>query len=136
MAKKADASHTHGLNDVSGLQDALDGKAESDHTHSGYAPTNHTHDISDVSDLQTALDGKASASHNHDGVYQPAGNYANESHTHPISEITNLQTQLNSKLTATQAGAQADSTATEIGGLVDDFNALLTKLRAAGIIAE
>ncbi|WEX10294.1 head fiber protein [Chelativorans sp. AA-79] len=34
-----------------------------------------------------------------------------------------------------QAAAQADSTATDIAGLVADFNALLAKLRAAGLIA-
>jgi len=39
------------------------------------------------------------------------------------------------KLTATQAAAQADSTATDVAGIVADHNALLAKLRAAGIIA-
>lgn len=33
------------------------------------------------------------------------------------------------------AAAQADSTATTIAGLVTDFNALLAKLRAAGVLA-
>lgn len=42
--------------------------------------------------------------------------------------------------TSTQRGgvlkqsAQADSTATDVAGLLDDFNALLAKLRSAGII--
>ena len=42
--------------------------------------------------------------------------------------------------TATQRGgvlkqsAQADSTATDVAGLLADFNALLAKLRSAGII--
>ena len=35
----------------------------------------------------------------------------------------------------TQAAAQADSVATDVAGLVTDFNALLAKLRAAGIMA-
>lgn len=35
----------------------------------------------------------------------------------------------------TQAAGQADSTATDAAGLVTDFNALLAKLRAAGLIA-
>ena len=35
---------------------------------------------------------------------------------------------------APQAAAQADSTATDVAGLVTDFNSLLAKLRAAGII--
>ncbi|BBN99163.1 head fiber protein [Sporolactobacillus terrae] len=34
-----------------------------------------------------------------------------------------------------QAAIQADSTATDVAGLVTDFNTLLAKLRAAGIIA-
>lgn len=34
-----------------------------------------------------------------------------------------------------QAEAQADSTATDAAGLVVDFNALLAKLRAAGVLA-
>jgi hypothetical protein len=34
-----------------------------------------------------------------------------------------------------QAPAQADSVATTIAGLVTDFNALLAKLRTAGILA-
>ncbi|WP_260506942.1 head fiber protein [Brevibacillus brevis] len=41
---------------------------------------------------------------------------------------------LNKKLTATKAAAQADSIATDVAGLVADFNALLAKLRAAGIM--
>lgn len=35
-----------------------------------------------------------------------------------------------------QGAAQADSTASTIAGLVSDFNALLAKLRTAGIIAN
>lgn len=34
-----------------------------------------------------------------------------------------------------QAGAQADSTATDVAGIVADYNALLAKLRTAGILA-
>ena len=36
---------------------------------------------------------------------------------------------------AAPAAYQADSTATTVAGLKDDFNALLAKLRAAGILA-
>ncbi|MER1249759.1 hypothetical protein NQS42_18215 [Bacillus sp. C10(2022)] len=42
---------------------------------------------------------------------------------------------LNGKLTASQAAAQADSTATDVEGLRDDVNAILAKLRAADIMA-
>lgn len=51
------------------------------------------------------------------------------------SKITNLTTDLAAKLTASKAAAQADSTATDVAGLVADFNALLAKLRTAGIIS-
>lgn len=53
----------------------------------------------------------------------------------PQSQITNLTTDLAAKLSATKAAVQADSTATDVAGLVADFNALLAKLRTAGIIA-
>ncbi|SFE43690.1 Head fiber protein [Paenibacillus algorifonticola] len=48
---------------------------------------------------------------------------------------TYVDAQVAPKLTATQGAAQADSTATDVAGLVADFNALLAKLRTAGIIA-
>lgn len=34
-----------------------------------------------------------------------------------------------------QAATQADSTATDVAGLVTDFNALLSKLKAVGLMA-
>ncbi len=57
-------------------------------------------------------------------------------HNHEIGDITNLANTLSQKLTANQAMAQADSVASDITGLVTDFNALLSKLRAAGILSE
>ncbi|ALC80443.1 head fiber protein [Bacillus gobiensis] len=56
------------------------------------------------------------------------------SHTHNISDITSLQTTLNGKLSASKAATQADSTATDAAGLKNDFNNLLAKLKAAGIM--
>lgn len=64
------SAHTHVINDVTGLQTALDGKAA----------TSHTHSIANVTGLQTALDGKA-----------------NTSHTHVIADVTGLQTALDGK---------------------------------------
>lgn len=54
--------------------------------------------------------------------------------TLPQSKVTNLTSDLNGKLTASPAAAQADSEATDVETLVTDFNALLAKLRAAGIM--
>lgn len=47
-----------------------------------------------------------------------------------------LATTVNGKLTATIAAVQADSVATSIEGLVADFNALLAKLKTAGLMAN
>ncbi|WP_423373199.1 tail fiber domain-containing protein [Stenotrophomonas maltophilia] len=67
---KANTSHTHAVSDVTGLQSALDGKAAASHTHT----------ITNVTGLQAALDGKAAASH-----------------THAIADVTGLQTALDAK---------------------------------------
>ena len=67
---KANTSHTHVVGDVTGLTTALNGKANLTHTHS----------ISDTTGLQTALDGKAASTHNH-----------------AIADVTNLQSSLNAK---------------------------------------
>jgi hypothetical protein len=67
----AAATHTHEMDSVNGLSDALSGKAS----------TIHSHAISDVTDLQTTLDGKAASEH-----------------THEIADVTGLQDALDIKL--------------------------------------
>ena len=66
---KADASHAHAIAGITGLQAALDGKSATSHTHTpgslGAAPATHTHSISQISDLQASLNGKAPAVHGH-----------------------------------------------------------------------
>ncbi|WNZ28175.1 hypothetical protein HJG54_35265 (plasmid) [Leptolyngbya sp. NK1-12] len=55
------AGHTHPMNEVVGLQDALDSKA----------PVVHTHSTNQIDGLQAALDGKAPSSHTHSfGQYE------------------------------------------------------------------
>lgn len=44
-----------------------------------------------------------------------------------------LYDQVKGKLTATQAAAMPNSTATDVAGVVADLNTLLANLRAAGI---
>lgn len=67
-------SHTHSIQDVTGLQAALDAKqASGDYATTqaltdglaGKANTSHTHTIANVTNLQTTLNGKASTSHTH-----------------------------------------------------------------------
>ena len=82
---KANSVHTHAISQVTGLQTALDGKA----------PTVHTHAIGDVTGLQTALNNKAPLNH-----------------THVIADTTGLQAALDSKTTATQK--VADDLANEV----------------------
>lgn len=111
---KAPLVHTHAQSDVTGLQTALDGKANSSHTHAqadvtglvtalaGKANSSHTHSQDDVTGLQTALDGKANASHTHSqsdvtGLETALDGKANSSHTHEISDVTLLQTTLDGK---------------------------------------
>ena len=59
LDSKAESVHTHEIGDVNGLQNELDSKAESI----------HTHEIGDVNGLQNELDSKAASDHNHDNTY-------------------------------------------------------------------
>ena len=72
-SKYATKSHSHAMSDVTGLQNALNGKAA----------TSHTHGMTDVTGLQDALNGKASSTH-----------------THAMSDVTGLQDALNAKADA------------------------------------
>lgn len=51
-------------------------------------------------------------------------------------KLTATTEAFNAKLTANAAVVQADSTAVDIAGLVSDFNALLAKLKTAGLMAN
>jgi len=69
----------------------LAGKADVNHTHSGYAAANHDHDA-DYAAIDHDHDGDyASIDHNHDGDYAPVGHL----HALDISDITGLQDALN-----------------------------------------
>ena len=56
--------------------------------------------------------------------------------THIVLGAQTLKTILDGKLTAQSAAVQADSTASDVAGLVADFNALLAKLIVAGLMAS
>lgn len=45
----AASSHSHAQSEITGLTDALEGKAESIHTHTEYAVVAHTHDYAESS---------------------------------------------------------------------------------------
>lgn len=56
--------------------------------------------------------------------------------THIVLGAETLKAILDAKLNAQTAAFQADSAAADVAGLVTDFNALLAKLIAAGLMAS
>jgi head fiber protein len=62
----------------------------------------------------------------------PAANQSQNQIATPLALYNPDGTQAN---TIKKQAAQADSTATTVAGLVTDFNALLAKLRLAGVIS-
>lgn len=89
---KANSSHTHIIANVSGLNDALSAKAS----------LLHEHAIEDVSELQVTLDQKASTVHSHtiadvSGLQNALSSKADSTHYHAISDVSGLQAAINSK---------------------------------------
>ena len=79
LAGKADATHTHEISQVTGLQSALDGKSPTTHNHDGvYAAASHTHTTAQVTGLDTALAGKANSSHLHSASQIGAGTFTGD----------------------------------------------------------
>ena len=102
----AQATHSHAITDVNGLQEELNGKGAGDMKKSVYdadgdgvvdnakkldgktlaqfAPAQHSHDMSQVSGLSSALTGKADAAHSHE-----------------IADVNGLQAALDGKINTT-----------------------------------
>lgn len=120
FAGKADKVHTHTIENITGLQDALDGKQAVgdyalksevktvDDKFAGYTTTEalnglldskaavvHTHTVDNVTGLQAALDAKMAASE--------AAKFAQASHVHAIENVTGLQQALNDKIAVADA---------------------------------
>lgn len=99
------------------VNSALNGKANSSHTHS----------ISNITNLQSALDEKAHLVHNHDNLYyteaeidEKLNGKANSSHTHNISDVTGLSTSLDGKMSNDYSVSTIESNffAHKIGNIV------------------
>jgi hypothetical protein len=89
--------HGHAIDEVTGLQTALNGKAAVSHNHNTvYAAINHDH-----SAIYAALGHThgeyALTGHNHNSVYSAIG------HGHAVSDVTGLQTELDGKQTKAAA---------------------------------
>ena len=99
------------------VNNALNGKANSSHTHS----------ISNITNLQSALDEKAHLVHNHDNLYyteaeidEKLNGKADSSHTHNISDVTGLSTSLDGKMSNEYSESTIESNffAHKIGNIV------------------
>ena len=119
---KADTSHTHAISNVTNLQSTLDSKVPTSRTINGKAlSANITLSASDV--------GASASSHNHDGRYYTEteidtklADKANSSHTHSITNITNLQTTLDGKSNT----SHSHSTHTQANMSNTDLNTIKT----------
>lgn len=101
---KAAAAHTHQISAVTGLQDALDMKADAVPTAvslSQKSDIGHGHAISDVSGLQGALDGKSDVGHGHS-----------------IADVSGLQSALDDKADNALIGAADGIAPLDSAGLV------------------
>ena len=107
LSGKADSIHSHAINEVNGLQSALDGKANSSHgTHVAYSTTAPVMDgtasvgtASTVarSDHKHPTDTSRAAQTDLDALEAVVAGKANATHSHAISDVTNLQSTLDSK---------------------------------------
>lgn len=129
---KADEIHEHFVSDVSGLQDALDGKAASSHgTHVTYSTTAPVMDgtasagTSDTvarSDHKHPTDTSRASQADLTALSNTVSGKADKTHSHAISEVTNLQSALDGKQ-ATITGAAttiASSDLTENRALISN----------------
>jgi hypothetical protein len=110
--------HNHAIANVTGLQTALDGKAD-DADLTGKADLVHTHTIANVTGLQGALDGKADDadltgkadlvhSHTFAQITEKPAAYPAEAHNHAILDVTGLQGALDGKADDADLTGKAD----------------------------
>ena len=102
IGKKANTSHTHGISDVSGLQEALNSAGSSVHTHVSTVITDSVYgDVTTSPErlVKTDLNGylrapaaptEAAHAASKGYVDTEVGKKANTSHTHTIAQITDL----------------------------------------------
>lgn len=107
--------HSHQLNEVEGLEEALNTKAA----------VSHTHAISDVEGLQTELGTKAIASEVNASISELQQSLANKSdlqHQHLISDITGLQDRLQSLQDYLDTKAEKDALQSFVTNFEESLN--------------
>lgn len=120
--------HTHTIGNVTGLQDALDGKAASSHTHA----------ISGITGLQDALDAKAPTNHAASGTTYGKGTDDLYGHV-KLSDSTSSSTAASSGGTAaTPAAVKAayDRATTALGTAEDAYEGLDDKANKSEAIKD
>lgn len=120
----AGTSHTHAQGDITGLADALDGKANTNHTHN-YAAATHTHSLDSVTETTAKKIMTAAERTKLSGIAENANNYTHPS-SHAASMITGLATVATSGKYADLSGKPTSMTPTahthaqsDVTGLVD-----------------
>ncbi len=127
---KSNTNHTHNVSSIDGLPQALSAKAN----------TQHNHTTGEVNGLAEALDGKANNVHSHEisgvnGLNDALGQKSNVGHGHPMSAINGLEgafQAVNNSLQNKAAALHQHST-TDVQGL-DEF--VDQKIADAGGFAE
>ena len=142
------------VDDVPGIRDALDGKADIEHHHEiveiialsdhlmvidarldGKADLTHTHAMRDIDDLDDALDGKADVEHNHgiadiDALQTALDRKAEKVHRHTIADIDDLTWSLDQKVNTYDLEQTVyDFAAARIAEIVDGAPESLDTLR-------
>ncbi len=118
--------HTHSISDVSGLTDALSGKADVNHTHD-YAASTHTHTLDSVSETTSKKIMTADERTKLSGIETGANNYSHPS-SHPSSMISGLATVATSGKYADLSGKPTSMTPTAHTHAQSDVTGLSTAL--------
>lgn len=123
LAKKANASHTHTISNVTGLQSALDAKATATALTTGLngkADKQHTHAQSDITGLDTALAGKSDTKHSHTwgSITGKPSSFSPSAHTHGTADVTGLDSALSGKADKTHS-----HTVSQVSGLAGELAA-------------
>ena len=121
LAEKSGIDHVHGVEEIKGLREELDLKADiattatkkeleeglasksnSDHIHDDlYSRLEHIHAVKDITDLFDNV-------YNKDEIDDALAEYSPLGHIHSISEITELQNELDSKIDVSIAATKAE----------------------------
>lgn len=126
-------SHTHGINDVTGLRDELDSASEVTREHVetalGYSPLDPTDLTWDNLSNKPTMFTPSAHSHSWEQVTGKPSTFTPSAHTHTIADVTGLQSAINEKAgkevaTTQVSGLMSSSDKTKLNGLSSDATTL------------